>query len=58
MTAEEMANQMMDQIIRDAEDAPIYRAEFQRVAAMLAMIVQDLYGGGSDEEVEALRADA
>jgi len=50
MTPEEMANQMLDQIIRDAEAAPLFRQELQRVAALLALLVQDVYGGGRDAE--------
>lgn len=53
MTPEEMANQMVDQIIRDAEAAPFYRPELQRLAALLAMLVQDVYGG---RDAEAARS--
>jgi hypothetical protein len=49
MTQEEMANDMVDQIIRDAEAAPLYRPQLQRLAALLAMLVQDVYGGRDAE---------
>jgi hypothetical protein len=49
MTPEEIANQMVDQIIRDAEAAPLFRQELQRVASLLALLVQDVYGGRDAE---------